>query len=166
MDMWYVPANYGWYMCWYADNWWYGVGPNNYAWTVARDFHSMFRDNSHFKDYRVLNGAYDWHFGDSTWPTPPRYNPDIYHSSVVSYDETWWPDRGTFNASHVAFVVHHNALQSQWPGCSDMDPGNLVNEHTASRWHVFWTKADVYRYDPDHRDPWVIAAWRIADACP
>jgi hypothetical protein len=161
MNFFYIAPNTGWYMVNYANQWWTGVDGD---WKLANAFHYFWKTYEPYKSNRILYQVGDFQASDATWPTPTR-DTNCLRSSVASYDEDYWKADGTqnhskFTCNHVAIVLHANATDSAWWGCSDMTPGTVVGEH-GDRTHVFWTKADVYRHDPNHRDTWCIALWTI-----
>lgn len=71
LDLYYVTPNTGWYMIWYAGNWWTGGGSGGGQWKLANAFHQFFKSTEPYKSNRVLVTTCDFRYDDNTWGDPP-----------------------------------------------------------------------------------------------
>ncbi len=145
----------GWYCFWVNDD-----NPDNWAYTYSYSFanklHYYMRDNPHFQPYRSLIGTYDY-----KKKFPPRDVSAMGAGAVISYDEKFYErNDGVFYAKHVAFVVHDNSHVNH--DANNPLKGDLVNEHTATRWHVLWQKEGVHTRA--YCINWKVAAWKLDTA--
>lgn len=139
---------YSWHVYYYNGQWIDG-GIGTWSWPNSEAIRIAFRDLNCYDDYRTWAGRWDFHPRSQQQPTdypePEKNISDITRGTVIFYDYDWADsvplNPEGFFADHVAFCCCNNTTAIGPPGWSWGGTGDVVCQHSSSRYHGPWTAA-------------------------